>query len=245
MHQYATSNNTVHLPEPREGRLGDFCTTDELERRSREEIVLFARMLYERHYVSGCDGNLSVRLAADRILTTPTGMSKVLLTPEQLVMVGEDGRKVGGALQPSSEIQMHLTIYRHRPDVTAVVHAHPFVATGVGCAGLDLTEPICSELVLTLGRIPLAKYAPPGSAELSEALIPFIPSHEAILMQNHGVVTYSDSLSRAYLNMETVEHCARIMVIAKMLGHPTCLNHDQVEHLLELKRDMRVQPCRA
>lgn len=201
----------------------------------RKELAFFARMLHKRHYVSGCDGNLSVRLDGDRILTTPTGMSKALLKAEHMVIVDLQGRKLEGMLQPSSEIQMHLTIYNTRPDVRAVVHAHPCVATGIGCAGLSLSEPICSELVMTLGKIPLAPYAMPGTPALSDSLLPFIADHEAILMQNHGVVAYGTALSQAYLNMETVEHTARIMLVTKLLGSQKTLEADQVAHLLDFR----------
>lgn len=192
-------------------------------------------MLHKRHYVSGCDGNLSVRLEDDRILTTPTGMSKALLKPQHMVIVDCQGRRLQGALQPSSELQMHLTIYNKRPDVRAVVHAHPCVATGIACAGLNLSEPICSELVMTLGKIPLAPYAMPGTPALSDALLPFIAEHEAILMQNHGVVAYGSTLCQAYLNMETVEHTARIMLVTRLLGSQKTLEADQVAHLLDLR----------
>jgi L-fuculose-phosphate aldolase len=197
-------------------------------------------MLHTRHYVSGCDGNLSVRLEGSRILTTPTGASKRLLKPQHMVIVDFEGRVLDGEFQPSSEIQMHLTIYKQRPDVSAVVHAHPCIATGFGCAGMNISEPICSELVLTLGTIPLAPYAMPGTPALSDSLLPFIPDHDAILMQNHGVVTYGPTLSQAYLNMETVEHTARIMLVTRMLGSQRKLEGEQIANLLDLKARKRM-----
>jgi L-fuculose-phosphate aldolase len=215
---------------------------DNLQKGHRKELVLFGKMLHERHYVSGCDGNLSVRLEGDRVLTTPTGMCKALLKPEHMVIVDLEGRKLDGTLQPSSEILMHLTIYKQRPDVGAVVHAHPCIATGVSCAGMSISEPICSELILTLGKIPLAPYAMPGSPALSDSLLPFVADHEAILMQNHGVVTYGSTLAQAYLNMETVEHTARIMLVARLLGSNRALDSEQVAALLDLKLRKRVPP---
>jgi len=215
-----------------------------VECRYRDEIVTFGKMLYQRHYVSGCDGNISVRLDKRRILTTPTGMSKGMMKPENMVIIDMQGRKLAGTLQPSSEIGMHITIYKARADVNAIVHAHPWVATGFACAGLDLTEPICSELVLTLGRIPLAPYAAPGSAALSDSLRPFIPEHDAILMQNHGVVAYGTSLSQAYLNMETVEHSAMVMLVTMLLGIKRTLNPAEVIGLLHL-RDKRTSGNRG
>jgi L-fuculose-phosphate aldolase len=212
---------------------------DPVQKELRKELVFFGRMLHKRHYVSGCDGNLSVRLDTDQILTTPTGMCKALLKPEHMVLVDLKGSLLAGSFQPSSEIQMHLTIYKKRPDIRAVVHAHPYVATGIGCAGIGLTEPICSELVLTLGEIPLAPYAMPGTSAVSDSLAPFIEDHEAILMQNHGVVAYDRTLSQAYMNMETVEHSARIMLVSKLMGSQKPLNADQVCQLLDLKAKKR------
>ena len=238
-HQSNESHTAVNVA------IGSPCSSlaqmqcDPAQKKHRKELVLFGRMLHKRHYVSGCDGNLSVRMDGDRVLTTPTGMCKALLKPEHMVLVDLHGKKLEGHLQPSSELQMHLTIYRRRPDVGAVVHAHPCVATGLGCAGMSLTEPICSELVLTLGEIPLAPYAVPGTPALSDSLLPFIFDHEAILMQNHGVVAYGPTLSQAYLNMETVEHSARIMLVTRLMGSQKLLDAEQVCHLLDLKAKRR------
>lgn len=206
-----------------------------LRHKHSRDLVSFAKLLHERHYVSGTDGNLSVRLEAGHILTTPTGVSKGRMHSKDMVVVDSDGKKVSGSCAPTSELGMHLTIYRLRPDVRAVVHAHPCVATALASAGMDLTEPICSELVLTLGRIPLAPYAHPGTDELSQSLAPFILDHNAILMQNHGVVAYGQTLERAYLNMESVEHCARIMLVTKLLGRCRVLSDDEVFRLLSVR----------
>lgn len=208
---------------------------DKLHDGYSRDLVHFAKLLHERHYVSGTDGNLSIRLGADHVLTTPTGMSKAFMHPKDMVVVDCEGKKISGSCAPTSEIRMHLTIYKLRPDVQAVVHAHPYVATALASAGIDLTEPICSELVLSLGRIPLALYAHPGTNELSESLIPYIQEHDAILMQNHGVVAYGQSLERAYLNMESVEHCARIMLVTRLLGRCRILNEKEVGRLLATK----------
>lgn len=199
------------------------------------ELVLYGKLLHRRHYISGMDGNLSVRLDAKHILSTPSGVSKAFLGHGDMVIVDLAGRRVCGVLAPSSEIGMHLTIYRLRPDINAIVHAHPCVATAMACAGLGLTEPICSELVLTLGQVPLAPYADPGSEDLSRALRPYIEDHDAILMQNHGVVTYGESLERAYLNMESVEHCAMIMFMAHRMGQCRILSQEEVMRLLAAK----------
>jgi L-fuculose-phosphate aldolase len=196
------------------------------------KLALFGRLLHQRGYVSGTDGNLSMRVGLDTVLVTPSGVSKGFMRSGDMVLVSLDGEKLAGCREPSSEVGLHLKIYKSRPDITAVVHAHPCVSTGFASAGTGLVEPICSELVLTLREIPLAPYALPGSDELLEAMEPFIHDHNAILMQNHGVVTYGETLERAYMNMETVEHCARIALVTKLLGQARTLSDYEVKQLL-------------
>jgi L-fuculose-phosphate aldolase len=209
------------------------------QRAYRRDLVFFGRQLHRRHYISGADGNLSVRLDSEHVLTTPTGVSKGFMRPQEMVIVDLNGEKVSGLSEPSSEIQMHLTIYKLRPEVSAVIHAHPCTATGFASAGLDLAEAVCSELVLTLGRVPLAPYAPPGSSELSESLKPFIKNYEAILMESHGVVAYGQKLMDAYLNMEAVEHSAMITLVTRLLGRAKTLNEKEVSHLLARRTKAR------
>jgi L-fuculose-phosphate aldolase len=197
-----------------------------------KKLVLVGKLLHEKGYVSGTDGNVSVRLNQDSILVTPADFCKGFMRPEDMVTVSLEGQKLFGRFEPTSEIRMHLTIYKMRRDVRAVVHAHPSIATALASAGLDLTRPICSELVMGLGTVPLAPYACPGTDELSAALNPFIADHDAILMQNHGVVTYASTLERAYLNMETVEHCSIIMLATTLLGRCRMLTDLEVRRLL-------------
>lgn len=204
------------------------------QNRSSVRLAFFGKLLHRRGYVSGTDGNLSVRVGPECVLVTPSGVSKRFMRSGDMVLVSLDGKKLAGSREPSSEIGMHLKIYKLRPDITAVVHAHPCISTGFASAGIGLIEPVCSELVLTLGKVPLAPYALPGSDELAKALEPFIPDHNAILMQNHGVVAYGETLERAYMNMETVEHCARIMLVTKLLGQSTILVDHEVKRLLHL-----------
>jgi L-fuculose-phosphate aldolase len=163
------------------------------EQQHRDDIVRCGKMLHDRGYVAATDGNLSVRLNADRVLCTPTCMSKGMMSPEDLVIVDMDGRKIAGHRACSSEVAMHLLIYRLRPDVTGIVHAHPTTATGYAAAGMQMNEALISEVVLSLGAIPLAHYGTPGTPELSDALEPLIPDHDAIVMANHGVVTNGDT----------------------------------------------------
>jgi L-fuculose-phosphate aldolase len=170
----------------------------------RLDLASVGRMLHVQGFVAATEGNISVRLDSRHIMITPTGFSKGLMHPEDMVIVDCDGRKSKGDANPSSEIGMHLTIYRSRPDVEAVVHAHPCTATGFASAAMALDQPLCSEIVMTLGTVPLAPYATTGTVQLSEALEPFIARHDAILMANHGVVTYGSDLEQAYLRMEAV-----------------------------------------
>jgi L-fuculose-phosphate aldolase len=205
------------------------------EQQHREEIVRFGKLLHQTGLVAATDGNLSVRLDNDDILCTPTLMSKGLIEVDDLVIVNQQGKKLSGARDVSSEIAMHLLIYGKRRDVGAVVHAHPPTATGFAAAGLALDRALCAELIVTLGSVPLANYETPGTPELAEALAPLVPDHDAILMANHGVVTYGVDLLNAYMNMETVEHFAKIALVTHMLGRQQPLSEQHVDKLREIR----------
>ena len=201
------------------------------ERQNREQIVRYGRMLHERCFVAATDGNLSVRLDENRILATPTCMSKGSMRPSDMFIVDREGRLLSGKRRVSSEIAMHLLIYRLRPDVMGIVHAHPPTATGFAAAGVPLNQPLVCEVVIGLGSIPLAKYGTPGTPELTNALEPLVPQYDAILMSNHGVVAYGGDLEQAYMKMETVEHFARIALVTHQLGHQQPLGAAEVEKL--------------
>jgi L-fuculose-phosphate aldolase len=202
------------------------------ERKQRAEIVCYGRMLHERGFVAAMDGNLSVRLDRERILVTPTGVSKGAMRAGDMVMVDLEGTRVAGRRNVTSEIGMHLLIYRTRPDIKAIVHAHPPTATGFAAAGMALTEPLVCEVVMGLGCIPLARYGTPGTSELAQTLEPFVPHYDAILMSNHGVVTYGDTIEHAYMKMETVEHFAQIALVTHLLGRQQPLTGVDIEKLL-------------
>ena len=202
------------------------------DRQSRREIVSLGRALHERGYVAAMDGNLSVRLDRKRILCTPTSVSKGAMRPSDMVIVDPEGRRLHGRRHVSSEIGMHLLIYRLRPDVNAVVHAHPPTATGFAAAGMPLNQPLVCEVVIGLGSIPLARYGTPGTPELAETLEPLIPEYDAILMSNHGVVAYGGDLDQAYMKMETVEHFARIALVTHLLGRQQPLGETELEKLI-------------
>jgi L-fuculose-phosphate aldolase len=193
-------------------------------------------MLHRRGFIAACDGNISVRLDRRRVLITPTAMPKGMIKPLDLIIVDLEGRKLKGLRAVTSEIGMHLLIYRMRPDVNAVVHAHPPTATGFAAAGMALDEPLVCEVVVGLGQIPLAPYGTPGTPELGKTLEPFIPQYDAILMANHGVVTYGRELQSAYMKMETVEHFARIALTTYILGRQQTLEQAEVDKLVRARR---------
>jgi len=205
------------------------------ERQYRHAIVQYGRRLHDNGFVAATDGNLSVRLDDRRLLVTPTCMSKGMMRPADMVIVDMDGNRLAGKRRVSSEIGMHLLIYRLRPDVQGIVHAHPPTATGFAASGLDLNRPLVCEVVVGLGSIPLARYGTPGTPELTDALEPLIPGHGAILMANHGVVTFGSSLENAYMKMETVEHFAKIALVTHLLGHEQPLGEKEVEKLFAVR----------
>ena len=207
----------------------------ETEHRRRLEICKIGRQMYERGYVIACEGNLSVRLDADRILLTPSGACKGDLAPQDLLVTDLSGEVIRGTGHPSSEMQMHLLYYRSRPDVRAVCHGHPPTATGFAVAGRALEEAILPEVVISLGKVPLAQYGTPGTWELCAGLEPFVSKHDAILLENHGVVTSGKDLTTAYYNMETVERFAIVLLTAENLGGPHLLPRMEVQKLINAR----------
>jgi L-fuculose-phosphate aldolase len=198
----------------------------------RREICTAGRWIHGRAFVAATDGNISVRLDSRRVLTSPTGVSKGLMTSDDLVVTDLKGRKISGRREPSTELAMHLLIYSRRPDVNAVCHAHPPVATAHAAAGLALNKALLSELVIALGCIPVARYGSPGTPELSDTLEPLVQNHDAILLANHGVVTCGPDLLTAFFRMETVEHFAQVSLASQMLGKQVLLSGGDVKKLL-------------
>jgi L-fuculose-phosphate aldolase len=198
----------------------------------RREICTAGRWIHGRGFVASTDGNISVRLDPRRILTSPTGVSKGLMSPDDLVITDLRGRKLAGRCEPSTELGMHLLIYVRRPDVNAVCHAHPPIATAHAAAGLPLNKALLSEIVLSLGCIPVAQYGTPGTPELSDALEPLVQNYDAILLANHGVVTCGGDLLTAFFRMETAEHFAQVSLATELLGKQVLLSSRDVEKLL-------------
>jgi len=202
----------------------------------RQEIVRIGKLLHDKGFIAATDGNISVRLNDYTVLSTPTCMSKGMMTVEDLVTVDMRGKKLSGFREVSSEIGMHLMIYQERPDVNAIVHAHPPTATGFAAAGMALDQALVSEIVLSLGSVPLAEYGCPGTEELAEGLRPLVRNHDAALMANHGVVAFADDVLSAYMNMETVEHFAKIALVTHQLGCQQPLSEQRVARLRELRK---------
>jgi len=206
-----------------------------VEEQLRAEIVEAGRRLYARGFVASNDGNISARLDERRLITTPKSVSKGFMTPDMMVIVDYEGAKLAGDRDPSSELPMHLEIYRSRPDVNAVVHAHPPLATGFAVAGIPLTRAVLAEVVTTLGSIPIAEYGTPSTAELPNAVRKYIKAHDGLLLANHGAVTCCRSVMTAYYKMETIEHFAKISLVARLLGRENLISRGEVERLQGLR----------
>ncbi|HEV7858122.1 MAG TPA: class II aldolase/adducin family protein [Pyrinomonadaceae bacterium] len=219
------------------------------EQTARREIVRVGQLMYERSYVVSSDGNVSVRLDDGRIVATPTMTCKGRMTEDSLAVTDMDGKPLTDK-RASSELAMHLLIYRERPDVKAVCHAHPPHGTAFAVAGLAIDQPILSEVILTLGCVPLADYGTPSTRELTEAMRPLVKHHNALLMANHGAVAYGADLWQAFDRLETLEHTARIAILSRLLGGSKNLPADAIEKLINVReaagyldRGARCQSC--
>jgi L-fuculose-phosphate aldolase len=205
------------------------------EREYREDIIRIGQLVFQKGWVAANDGNITIRMDPDRVLATPTGVSKGMMQPEDLIIVDMKGNKISGRAERTSEIGMHLTIYEMRPDIKAVLHAHPPVATGFATAGKPLNLALLPEVVISLGCVPLAAYGLPGTPELTEPMLPLIPKYDAVMMANHGAVCYGEDVYKAYFRMETIEHFARIQLVAELLGGPQVLPRTEVDKLLDAR----------
>src|ERR687892_2938469 len=204
------------------------------EAQARKLIVEVGRLLYERSYVVSSDGNVSIRLDEGRVLATPTMTCKGRMTEDSLALTDMDGKPLNDR-RASSELAMHLLIYRERPDVKSVCHAHPPHGSAFAVAGLAIDQPILSEVILTLGCVPLASYGTPSTEELSDAMRPLLKHHNALLMANHGAVAYGAALWQAWDRLETLEHTAKIAILSRVLGGSRNLPADAIEKLINVR----------
>ena len=204
----------------------------------KKQICEIGRRIYNKGMVAANDGNISVKISDNEFLCTPTGVSKGFMTPDFICKVDANGKVIqaNGNYKPSSEIKMHMRVYRERPDVKAVVHAHPLYATSFAIAGIPLTEPIMPEAVITLGCVPIAEYGTPSTEEIPDAVSKYLQYYDAVLLANHGALSFSDSLINAYYKMESLEFYAQLMYQSKMLGGPKQLSEAQVQRLYEIRR---------
>ena len=201
--------------------------------------------MYARGYVASNDGNISIRLDDATILTTPKSVSKGFMTPDMMVVVDLEGKKIRGTRDASSELLMHLEVYKNRPDVRAVVHAHPPIATGFAVAGIPLDRAVLAEVVTTLGSIPIAEYGTPSTPELPAAVRKYIKAHDGLLLANHGALTIGPDVYAAYYKMETIEHFAKISLVTRQLGRENLLSREEVHRLQELRGNYGIKVARA
>ena len=206
----------------------------------KKEICEVGHKLWAKGFVAANDGNISVKISENEYYCTPTGVSKGDLTPDMIIKVDKDGKKLEGKLNPSSEIKMHMRVYRERPDVTAVVHAHPPVATAFTVADIDLDQYILPEAVLTIGNVPTCDYGTPSTMEIPDSLDPYIQQHDAFLLRNHGALTVGCNLQKAFFVMEEVEFNAVICKHAMDLGAVHEISNDQLKKLMDLRKKMNL-----
>lgn len=208
----------------------------DLERELRALLVDVARRCYDRGYILATEGNLSTKIDADRILITPTGTAKARLSEDDLLVIDGEGRRLAGKGEPSGETPLHLTVYRERPDVNAVIHAHPPVATAFTVAGVDLAQRSMAEVVVTFGNIPTAPYATPQTEALARSVEGLIRHSDAVLLEKHGVVTAGRTLLEAFDRLEQVEWTAEVTLWARHLGGAETLPSEELERLFALRR---------
>jgi L-fuculose-phosphate aldolase len=206
------------------------------EREAREAVAEIGRRMYARRLIAAADGNVSVRLGAERLLVTPSGLSKGFLRPEDLIVTDLSGRRVSGRGRPSSEMKMHVFAYAERPDVGAVVHGHPPIATALALAGVSLAQCVLSESCLVLGAVPTAPYATPSTDEVTASLRPLVARANVIVMDRHGALALGRTLEEAYNRLETLEHTATVTHAARVLGPVTPLAERDVEKLRHVAR---------
>lgn len=210
------------------------------EKEIRENICEIGYDLWERGFVAANDGNISVKLYDNVFITTPSGISKKKLKPDMLVKMRENEIiECQEGLKPSSEFKLHLCCYRARPDITAVVHAHPPVSTGFAAAHIPLDSASLTEAIMFIGKVPVVPYAVPGSDDLGEKAAEFIRENDAVLLANHGALTVGKNLTKAYYRMETLEHFAKVSLITKLLGGAKELSRDELEECIKLSENFQ------
>lgn len=204
----------------------------------RKDLIEVCHKVYEKGFVSAYDGNLSLRISNKRILITPSARCKGELEESELLEIDLDGNLLEGVGKITTEAKIHILAYRKRPEINAVVHCHPIYATAFATTtGEGMSLPVFPEVILTLGKIPLCKYATPSTDELPESLLPYIKYSWAMLLENHGAVTFGRSIKEAYFKMEKLEHSAKTLFVARMLGGEKVLSAEQVARLYSIAEE--------
>lgn len=211
-----------------------------MEQCIREQMCEIGRRMYARGLVASNDGNISVRAGENEFWTTPTGVSKGYMTPDMMVKVSGTGEILEGSYKPSSELKLHLKVYRERSEVNAVVHAHPPISTAFTIAGKSINDKILSETIIQLGSVPIARFGTPSTMELPDSITEYLPNHDAILLAHHGAITMGADLFNAFCKMETLEFSAQISLYAKLLGNELELSPEQVQCLLAVRKSMNL-----
>ena len=206
----------------------------------RAAIVRIGRLMYEKNLAVAADGNISVKIHEHELLTTPSGLCKGMMTPDDLVVTDRQGNLISGRGKPSSELRLHRAIYDARPDVAAVIHAHPPFATAFTIAGVSMAAPVLPEVVFTLGSIVTSRYATPASSQGPEVIRDLIGGHDAILLDHHGAVTCGADLWDAYKKMEKVEHAAMTLLYARLLGRVNALPPEEVAALAAVRAQLNL-----
>jgi len=201
----------------------------------RDEICEAGRRLYQRNLIAAADGNISVRLDEDRFLITPSGVSKGFLEPEMILVANGRGERLEGEGKVSSEFFTHLAAYEEREDIHAVIHAHPPYSVALTLVGISMARPVLPEVVASLGGVPTAAYATPGTREGADVLRPHVQTGDAILLDRHGAVTVGNSVQDALFKMERVEHAAEMIYRAYCISAPLPLDSSQIERLLQAR----------
>jgi len=204
----------------------------------KNAIVDIGQRLYDRGMIASTEGNISVRLDDDRIMVTPSGLAKGRLSPDDMVIVDSNGKQLQGESKASSELLMHLFVYKSRPEIASCVHSHPPYATAFAVAGIPLAEDILPEVALFVGNIPLIYYAPPGTDAVPKSLEPHIETSNAFLLRNHGLLTLGRTLEEAFNRHETVEHYAHIVLLARRLGSVEAIPSEDFKRLEKMRRKL-------
>jgi L-fuculose-phosphate aldolase len=203
----------------------------------KKMIIDIGKRLWQRIYIASNDGNISVKINDNEILTTPTGVSKGFMTPDMIIKMSMDGKVLtkSSKYRPSSEVKMHFEVYREREDIKSVIHAHPPYCTSFAVAGVPLDKCVLPEAIIVIGAVPIAEYGTPSTMEIPDAIKPYVKNSDAILLANHGALTFGTDLISAYHKMETLEHTAQIVTLAHHLGNVNVLRQDQVDTLMQLR----------